>query len=256
MSKPVSSTRGRCCEAPVVLTDPEDAMNKLVVDAGPALACDRAGRRLDPLQRPRQQLQCERRTRRRRRPGPAHDRRRHLHASAEATVIGGRCRPRPRLALPDEVGLERAVGRPLGAVRCDAHRTVAVVRLAADRARRAARRERPPLSPVAVAASPGRHRGRCDHRARRIEACRRTDALRRIVVGAWLVGAIADARPRAIGIALLAALVIVALPLQFAAIAALTHNVVALVAWIVVAKPSRRQVAMTVGLVAVMASRI
>lgn len=74
-----------------------------------------------------------------------------------------------------------------------------------------------------------------------------------IVVGGWLVGAIVDVKPRLIGLAILAALTIVALPMQFAALALVTHNVVSFVAWIVVARPTWRQAVITLGVIALFA---
>jgi hypothetical protein len=71
------------------------------------------------------------------------------------------------------------------------------------------------------------------------------------IVGAWLIAALAavparrGARLAAAGIAA----AVVALPVAAAAIAALAHSLVAIVAWIVVARPARRERALVVGAV-------
>ena len=76
-----------------------------------------------------------------------------------------------------------------------------------------------------------------------------------IVVAGWLVGALAmpdgaterassrGRRRLAVGLALIAASVIIGLPIQFAVLATFVHNLIAVVAWVVVARPGRRQLA-------------
>lgn len=64
-----------------------------------------------------------------------------------------------------------------------------------------------------------------------------------IVVG-WLLATLAvepTNRKRSLAIALFASAVIIGMPILFIAVAALAHNFIAIVAWLVVAKPTRRQ---------------
>ena len=73
-----------------------------------------------------------------------------------------------------------------------------------------------------------------------------------VVVAAWLVAMVALAptsRPR-FTLVLAAAAAIVMLPVQFALVAALAHNVVALIAWLVVARPGRTRAAATLAALA------
>lgn len=73
-----------------------------------------------------------------------------------------------------------------------------------------------------------------------------------VVVAAWLVAMVALApttRPR-FALVLAGATAIVALPVQFALGAALAHNVVAVIAWIVVARPGRTRALATVSAIA------
>lgn len=69
-----------------------------------------------------------------------------------------------------------------------------------------------------------------------------------VVVASWLVLALAlsrGTRPNrfALGVGFVGASVIVGLPIQFALVAAFAHNVIAIGAWILVARPRRRQLA-------------
>lgn len=76
------------------------------------------------------------------------------------------------------------------------------------------------------------------------------------VVAVWLLATLAAdpaSRKRAFGVALFASAVIIGLPIVFIAIAALAHNVIAIVAWVIVAKPTRRQAAILVGAVSAFA---
>ncbi len=69
------------------------------------------------------------------------------------------------------------------------------------------------------------------------------------IVAVWLLATLAvepTCRKRAIGIALFASAIIVGMPIAFIVIAALAHNFLAVIAWLVVARPSRRQ-ALTLG---------
>lgn len=77
-----------------------------------------------------------------------------------------------------------------------------------------------------------------------------------VLVAGWLLAALAlepTARKRALGIALFASALIIGMPIVFIAVAALAHNVLAIVAWVAVAKPSRKQAFALVGGVAVFA---
>lgn len=71
-----------------------------------------------------------------------------------------------------------------------------------------------------------------------------------VIVAGWLLAALVlepTARKRALGIALFASAVIIGMPIVFIAVAALAHNFVAIVAWIAVAKPTRKQALALVG---------
>lgn len=73
------------------------------------------------------------------------------------------------------------------------------------------------------------------------------------VVALWLLATVASdpaSRKRAFGIALFGSALIVGMPIAFVAVAALAHNFLAVVAWLVVTKPSRRQAMLLVAGVA------
>ncbi len=64
------------------------------------------------------------------------------------------------------------------------------------------------------------------------------------VVAAWLLGTLVldpTCRRRALGIAMFTSVMIVAMPLAFVVLAALAHNLITVIAWLVVARPSRRE---------------
>jgi len=65
------------------------------------------------------------------------------------------------------------------------------------------------------------------------------------VVGAWLVGAIAlgPTTPLRFALAIAAAALIAVVPVGFATVALFAHNAIAIVAWLVVARPERRHAA-------------
>jgi hypothetical protein len=74
------------------------------------------------------------------------------------------------------------------------------------------------------------------------------------VVAAWLLATLAldgPVRRRALGVALFASALIVGMPVAFVAIAALAHNLVAIGAWIALARPGRRQAVTTAIAIAV-----
>ncbi len=72
----------------------------------------------------------------------------------------------------------------------------------------------------------------------------------------WLVAALVAARARAaLGPAALVAALVIAMPVRFAAIAAIVHNVVAVIAWLVLARPRRARGAIAaIAIVAVIAA--
>jgi hypothetical protein len=76
------------------------------------------------------------------------------------------------------------------------------------------------------------------------------------IVAGWLLAALVlepAARKRALGIALFASAMIIGMPIVFIAIAALAHNFLAVVAWVVVTKPTKKQALTLVGGVALFA---
>src|SRR5262245_3831908 len=76
------------------------------------------------------------------------------------------------------------------------------------------------------------------------------------VVAVWLVGAIAlgPTTPLRFAVAIAAAALIAVVPVRFAAVALFAHNAIAVVAWLVVARPERRHAARVLaGIVAAIA---
>jgi hypothetical protein len=76
------------------------------------------------------------------------------------------------------------------------------------------------------------------------------------LVAGWLLASLVlepTARKRALGIALFASAVIIGLPIVFIATAALAHNFLAIVAWVVVARPTKKHALTLVGGVALFA---